>query len=81
MHFDGKFSPYLLIFLLSSLVAIVPSILGGIGLRETIMSFGAKYLGLDPHLAVLISLVFLYDLASCSLFRNILYISTTAVRY
>ncbi|QBQ40037.1 lysylphosphatidylglycerol synthase transmembrane domain-containing protein [Sphingobacterium psychroaquaticum] len=58
MHFDGKFSPYLLIFLLSSLVAIVPSILGGIGLRETIMSFGAKYLGLDPHLAVLISLVF-----------------------
>lgn len=58
MHFDGKFSPYLLIFLLSSLVAIVPSILGGLGLRESLMSFGAVYFQLDAHLAVLISVVF-----------------------
>lgn len=58
LNFDGKFSPYLLIFLLSSLVAIVPSILGGVGLRESLMSFGAEYFGLDPHLAVLISLIF-----------------------
>lgn len=58
MHFDGKFSPYLLIFLLSSLVAIVPSILGGVGLRESLMTFGAEYFQLDSHLAVLISLVF-----------------------
>ncbi|MCY4781125.1 lysylphosphatidylglycerol synthase transmembrane domain-containing protein [Sphingobacterium sp. UT-1RO-CII-1] len=58
LSFDGKFSPYLLIFLLSQLVAIVPSILGGVGLRESIMSFGAVYLNLDPHLAVLLSLTF-----------------------
>lgn len=58
MHFDGKFAPYLLIFLLSSLVAIIPSILGGLGLRESLISFGATYFKLDPHLAVLISLVF-----------------------
>lgn len=58
LSFDGKFSPYLLIFLLSSLVAIVPSILGGLGLRETIMDFGARYFQLDPHLAVLMSLIF-----------------------
>ena len=60
MHFDGKFAPYLLIFLLSSLVAIIPSILGGLGLRESLMSFGADYFKLDPHLAVLISLVFYF---------------------
>ncbi|WP_437920765.1 lysylphosphatidylglycerol synthase transmembrane domain-containing protein [Sphingobacterium sp. LRF_L2] len=58
MNFDGKFSPYLLIFLLSSLVAIVPSILGGVGLREYLMTFGADYFQLDQHLAVLISLIF-----------------------
>ncbi len=58
MNFEGKFSPYLLIFLLSSLVAIVPSILGGVGLRESLMTFGAEYFQLDSHLAVLISLVF-----------------------
>lgn len=58
LHFDGKFSPYLLIFLLSSLVAIIPSILGGVGLRESLMTFGASYFQLDPHLAVLISLIF-----------------------
>lgn len=59
LGFNGKFSPYLLIFLLSSLVAIVPSILGGAGLRESVMAFGAEYFQLDPHLAVLVSLIFL----------------------
>lgn len=58
LGFDGKFSPYLLIFLVSSLVAIVPSILGGAGLRESLMAFGAEYFQLDPHLAVLVSLIF-----------------------
>lgn len=58
LGFDGKFSPYLLIFLVSSLVAVVPSILGGAGLRESLMAFGAEYFQLDPHLAVLISLIF-----------------------
>ncbi|KGE14043.1 lysylphosphatidylglycerol synthase transmembrane domain-containing protein [Sphingobacterium deserti] len=58
LNFDGKFSPYLLIFLLSSLVAIVPSILGGVGLRESLMTFGAEYFQLNEHLAVLISLTF-----------------------
>jgi len=58
LGFDGKFSPYLLIFLVSSLVAIVPSILGGAGLRESLMAFGATYFQLDPHLAVLVSLLF-----------------------
>ncbi|GHE38148.1 lysylphosphatidylglycerol synthase transmembrane domain-containing protein [Sphingobacterium griseoflavum] len=58
LNFGGKFSPYLLLFLLSSLVAIVPSILGGVGLRESLMTFGAEYFQLDGHLAVLISLIF-----------------------
>lgn len=58
MNFDGKFSPYLLIFMLSSLVAIIPSIGGGLGLRESMIAFGAVYFNLDEHLAVLVSLLF-----------------------
>lgn len=58
MGFDGKFSPYILIFMVSSLVAIVPSILGGLGLRESVLAFGATYFQIDPHIAVLIGLVF-----------------------
>ncbi|MVZ65988.1 flippase-like domain-containing protein [Sphingobacterium sp. DK4209] len=58
MNFDGKFSPFLLIFMVSSLVAIVPSIGGAIGLRETVMFSLATYLKLDPHIAVTISLIF-----------------------
>ncbi|MGJ1203671.1 lysylphosphatidylglycerol synthase transmembrane domain-containing protein [Sphingobacterium lactis] len=58
MHFDGKFSPFLLIFMVSSLVAIVPSIGGAIGLRESVIFSLATYLKLDPHIAVTISLIF-----------------------
>lgn len=58
INFDGKFSPFLLIFMVSSLVAIVPSIGGAIGLRETVIFSLATYLKLDPHIAVTISLIF-----------------------
>jgi len=58
LNHDGKFSPYLLIFLSTSLVAIIPSVLGGLGLRESIMGFGAAHLGLDVRLAILLSLIF-----------------------
>ena len=58
MNFDGKFSPYLLIFMVSQLVAIVPSIGGAIGLRESVIFSLATYLRLDPHIAVTISLIF-----------------------
>lgn len=58
LNFQDKFSPYLLIFLASSLVSIVPSIGGGVGLRELVMLYGATYLQIDKHTAVLLSLFF-----------------------
>ncbi|MFB2120451.1 YbhN family protein [Parapedobacter sp. 2B3] len=58
LAFDGKFAPYLLMFLLSSLVAVVPFTVGGLGAREMVFVFGAKYFHLDAHLAILISLLF-----------------------
>jgi len=58
LGFEGKFAPYLLMFLLSSLVAVVPFTVGGLGAREMVFVFGAKYFQLDMHLAILISLLF-----------------------
>ncbi len=58
LKFDGKFSPYLLMFLASSLVAIFPFTVGGLGAREVVFLYGADYFMLDAHLAVLISLLF-----------------------
>ncbi|UIR55415.1 flippase-like domain-containing protein [Sphingobacterium sp. SRCM116780] len=58
LGFDGKFSPYLFLFLASSLVAIIPFSVGGLGMREMVYIWGANFFHLDPHLAVLISLLF-----------------------
>jgi len=58
LHFEGKFSPYLFMFLVSSLVAIFPFTVGGLGAREVVFLYGAEIFSLDPHLAVLISLLY-----------------------
>lgn len=70
LGFDGKFSPYLLMFLLSSLVAIVPFTVGGLGFREMVFVLGAEYFHLDVHLAVLISLLFYLTSASLAAFGS-----------
>ena len=67
LHFDGKFSPYLLMFLLSSLVAVIPFSAGGLGLREVGNIYGAQLFQLDPHLAVLISLLFYFISAALAI--------------
>lgn len=67
LHFDGKFSPYLFMFLVSSLVAIFPFTVGGLGAREVVFLYGAEIFNLDPHLAVLISLLYYFIAALMSL--------------
>ena len=58
LHFDGKFSPYLFIFLVSSLVAVIPFTMGGLGAREIVFLYGADVFGIDEHYGVTISLLF-----------------------
>lgn len=55
---QGKFSPYLLIFLLSSFAYIVPVTVGGLGARELAFLWGAEFFNLNPHIAIIISLLF-----------------------
>ncbi|MFC3196546.1 YbhN family protein [Parapedobacter deserti] len=70
LGFEGKFSPYLFMFLLSSLVAVVPFTVGGLGAREMVFVFGATYFDLDKHLALLISLLFYLTSASLAAFGS-----------
>lgn len=58
LNYDGKYSPYLLIFLLSSLVAVIPTIGGGLGFRELMSKYTAMYIQLDANLAITLSLIF-----------------------
>jgi len=49
---------YQVLFLLSSIVAVLPFTIGGIGARELVFVFGANYLMIDKNAAVAFSLLF-----------------------
>jgi len=49
---------YLLIFLVSSIVAVLPVSIGGVGLRELTFLYGAEFLELNVTLSIAISLMF-----------------------
>ena len=58
---------YLIIFLVSSIVAVVPLTLGGIGSREVTFFYGAQLLGLDQGISVGVSVLFFLITAIVSL--------------
>lgn len=59
---------YLFIFLISSMVSVLPLTIGGIGSREITFYYGATFLGLDQNTSVGISMVFFLITAIVSLF-------------
>ncbi|MGI9551063.1 MAG: lysylphosphatidylglycerol synthase domain-containing protein [Aurantibacter sp.] len=61
-------TPYLFIFLISSIVAVLPLTIGGIGSREVTFYYGAALFGLDENSSVSISLVFFLISALISFF-------------
>lgn len=50
--FHGKYSPYLLSFLISALATIIPISVGGAGIRETVFTQLTKVFPMDKSLAV-----------------------------
>lgn len=56
--FNGKFAPYLLSFLFSSLAAIIPFSLGGGGIRDALLLTLAKSFSLPEDMAVYLSFGF-----------------------
>lgn len=58
LNIETSIADYLFLFLVSSVVAILPLTIGGLGIREIVFLEGSKWLMLsEPH-AVMISLVF-----------------------
>jgi uncharacterized membrane protein YbhN (UPF0104 family) len=58
---------YLFIFLISSIVSVIPMTIGGIGSRELVFLYGALWLGLQEDRSVGISMVFFLITALVSL--------------
>jgi len=63
----GHIPEYMLLFLVSSLVAVLPFTLGGIGARELVFLYGSSYMHLVQDVSVTISLLFYLITALVSL--------------
>jgi uncharacterized membrane protein YbhN (UPF0104 family) len=63
---------YMILFLLSSVVAVLPFTVGGIGARELVFIFGADYLLIDKNTAVAFSILF-FVITAVSSFTGIFF--------
>ncbi|MEX6688549.1 lysylphosphatidylglycerol synthase transmembrane domain-containing protein [Danxiaibacter flavus] len=58
LHLHEHHTPYILIFLLSSIIAVLPFTIGGLGAREVVFLWGSNQFLLNRDEAVCISLLF-----------------------
>jgi uncharacterized membrane protein YbhN (UPF0104 family) len=57
-HVKAEVSDYLFLFFISAIATALPITIGGVGAREMVFLFGAKYLFLDNEVAIALSLMF-----------------------
>ena len=67
LQVDGGIPAYLLLFLLSSIAAVLPITIGGIGSRELLFYYGSAWFGLDEATAIGLSMEFFIITALVSL--------------
>lgn len=60
LRIPDNHTEYIFIFLVSSVVAVLPLTIGGLGARELVFLWGANYFGLHQESSVLISLLFYF---------------------
>lgn len=60
LHKNEMQLSYLVVFLVSSIIAILPLTIGGAGAREVAFLFGAQLLGLDVNVSIALSLLFYF---------------------
>lgn len=53
-----NYSEYTILFLVSSVVSVLPISVGGMGIREMVFLAGSNYFGLNPAVSVMVSFVF-----------------------
>lgn len=69
---DDLYVEYLVLFLISSVVAVFPFTIGGVGARELTFILGYQYVGIDENVAVAFSLLFFLITAFVSMFGGFL---------
>ena len=67
LHIHAHIDQYMLIFLISSVVAVLPFTIGGLGAREVVFLWGAQIFGLDHTASVMASLLFYSAFVASSL--------------
>lgn len=67
LHVEFHYLEYLFVFLISSIVAVLPITIGGLGAREVTFLFGAQYLMLEESSAIALSTLFYIITALLSL--------------
>ena len=63
----GQPGAYLILFLCSSVAAVIPFTIGGVGARELVFVYGYRFMQIDQHSAVALSLLFFLITALSSL--------------
>jgi glycosyltransferase 2 family protein len=59
LHINANHQEWIFIFLFASVISVLPlSLGGGLGTREFVFVEGATFFHLDPHLAIIVSLLF-----------------------
>ena len=69
---DTLFFEYQVLFLISSIVAVLPFTIGGVGARELTFILGYSYLGIDENASVAFSLLFFLIMTIVSLIGGFL---------
>lgn len=78
---DSEFFKYLVLFLISSIVAALPITIGGIGSREIVFLYGSQLLGLEKEMSLALSLMFYLITAFVSFFGIYYSIKTSALQF
>jgi uncharacterized membrane protein YbhN (UPF0104 family) len=58
LHIPVHVTEYIFLFLVSSVVSVLPLTIGGLGIREVVFLEGSSYFGLKEEVSVIISLLF-----------------------
>ena len=72
IHENGNVTEYLFLFLISSIVAMLPITIGGAGSREITFLLGSGMLGLNENISIALSLIF-YVITLFTSFWGIIY--------
>ena len=71
----GHAPDYLMLFMISSFVSVLPVSVGGIGLRELTFFYGTQFLGLNPEAGVAVALLYFAVNACASLIGLVFFVA------